>query len=83
MVAGSAIVVGASSGAQGSVLVPTVPERALDTREADSPIGTFGAETTATLSFAGMVPVDATAVELNITTTGGTDPSFLSAYPSG
>jgi hypothetical protein len=81
--AGSAIVSGAGAGDDGTVLVPVVPVRVLDTRLADSPIATMGADESATVSFVGEVPVGTRAVDVNVTTTGGTVPSFLAVYPTG
>ena len=80
--AGSAIVSGAGEGA-GTMLVPTVPVRVLDTRLAGSPILRLGANGDATVSFADAVPAGTRAVDINITTTGGTNPSYLAVYPTG
>ena len=80
--AGSAIVSGAGEGA-GTMLVPTVPVRVLDTRLAGSPILRLGANDDATVSFADAVPAGTRAVDINITTTGGTNPSYLAVYPTG
>ena len=81
-VAGSAFVVHAGESATGTVLVPTVPERALDTRLA-GPISTLGPSATETFSFAGLVPAGAKAVEINVTIVDGSETSFLSLWPTG
>ena len=80
--AGSAIVSGAG-GDDGTVLVPAVPVRILDTRLGSSSILTLRAGQDATVSFAQAVPAGARAVDINVTTTGGTEPSFLAVYPTG
>jgi hypothetical protein len=81
--AGSAIVSGAGAGDDGTVLVPTVPVRILDTRLGSSSIHTLGAGEHATVSFAQAVPAGARAVDINVTTTDGSQPSFLAVYPTG
>ena len=83
LVAGSAVASGAGTGDGGAVFVPTVPERVLDTRLASSPIRTLGPGEMATLSLQGTVPVEAVAVDINVTTTAGTQPSNLAVWPSG
>lgn len=84
LVGGSAIAVDASSsGADGSVLVPTVPTRVLDTRVPGAQFDTLGASGVGTLDFTGVIPADARAVDLNMTITDGTQPSFLTVWPTG
>ena len=43
----------------------------------------MSADSTVTLSFVGIVPDNATAIEVNFTATRGTAPSFLTVWPSG
>ncbi len=81
--AGSAFVAGAGAGNDGTVLVPAVPIRILDTRLGSSSIRTLRAGEDATVSFAQAVPAGTRAVDINVTTTGGTEPSFLAVYPTG
>jgi subtilisin family serine protease len=68
--------------------VPLDPVRILDSR-APSQIGPFstpwgpGKSRDVTVAGASGVPIDATAVALNVTVTGTTGSSFLSLWPSG
>ncbi len=66
-----------------SSLVPVVPVRVLDTREAASTIHTLSAGGVVTLSLAGSVPADATAASINLTVVNGTAGSFLTLFPTG
>lgn len=69
-----------------SVVVPVEPFRILDTRSGTgAPPGQVGPDSTVTVQItgAGPVPLDATGVVLNLTATGGSAPSFVSAYPTG
>ncbi len=69
-----------------SVVVPVEPFRILDTRSGvGAPQGPVGPDSEITVQIAGVatVPLDATGVVLNITATGGSSPSFVSAYPTG
>jgi hypothetical protein len=81
------------AGAQGasrppSVVVPVAPFRILDTRDgsgtggATSPLGA-GKTITVQVAGVGVIPLDATGVVLNLTATEGTEPSFVSAFPTG
>lgn len=79
--AGSAFVVSAED-PTGTVLVPTVPERVLDTRQAGQ-VTTLGPDTTDTFSFTGLVPAGAKAVDINVTIVDGTQASFLALWPTG
>jgi hypothetical protein len=80
---GSTMASGSSGGGSGTVLVSTAPQRVLDTREAGAAFSTLGPDGVGRLSFTGIVPADARAVELNITITNGTQPSFITVWPSG
>lgn len=87
MGAGVAVVgtrmVAASGAATPSVFVPLSPDRLLDTRS-----GVGGSTLTAngilTLPIVGTagIPQSATAVQLNVTVTGGTASSYLTVWPS-
>ena len=66
-----------------SSLVPVVPVRVLDTREAASQIHALGAGSVVTLSLASSVPADATAASINLTVVNGTAGSFLTLFPTG
>lgn len=84
LLAGSAaIVVGAADSGSGTVLVPVVPERVVDTRQAGAQFGTLGARDQETISFAAFVPADARAVQLNVTAVRGTTTSYLTLWPTG
>jgi hypothetical protein len=81
----------ASEGDPGSAYTPVVPCRLVDTRPETTtgPRSTpLGAEQTMQVVAAGTsgdcdVPTGATAVHVNLTSVGATDPSFLTAYPAG
>jgi uncharacterized protein YvpB len=66
----------------GSSYVPVTPCRILDTRMTGTPLGNNSAEN---LTVAGVdaVPVDATAVALNVTITGPSTASYLTVFPAG
>lgn len=84
VVGASAVAVdAASSGDAGTVLVSTVPTRVLDTREAGAQFATLGPLDVGTLDFSGIVPADTRAVDLNVTITDGSQPSFLTVWPTG
>jgi uncharacterized protein YvpB len=71
------------AGAQtGDSYVPLAPYRILDTRVAGNPLGNNG---TANLTVAGIgpVPVDASAVVLNVTVTDSSSASYLTLYAAG
>lgn len=70
-----------------SAFEPLPPARILDTRTGlgvpqPGPLGA-GEELVLTVHGAGGVPDDASSVVLNLTATGGTAPSFITAYPDG
>ena len=70
----------------GSEYSPVVPSRLLDTRTAGAPVPRLGPATTASLQVTGRGGVPAsgvTAVALNVTVTGPTAESFLTAWPAG
>ncbi len=71
------------SNGDASVLVPVVPTRVLDTRDAVSPIHAIGPGGTATLSLVDSLPADATAASINLTVTNGTAASYLTLFPTG
>lgn len=69
----------------GTTFVPMSPVRVLDTRAAigvptTTPVGPDGI---VSLNLAGRLPVEATSVVLNLTGTGSTAGTFVSAYPGG
>ncbi len=66
-------------------LVPVVPTRVLDTRSGlGGSVGVVRAGTPITLTFpASVVPANAAAVSLNVTSTSAAGPGFVSVYPSG
>jgi hypothetical protein len=67
-------------------LVPTSPYRILDTRNGTgAPVGTLGPGATLTLQVAGVgpVPANASAVIINLTATGATGRTFITAWPTG
>jgi hypothetical protein len=67
-------------------LVPTSPYRILDTRNGTgAPAGALGPGGALTLQVAGVgpVPANATAVIINLTATGATVPTFITAWPTG
>jgi hypothetical protein len=77
--AGSFVVVASAANSSPSSFVATSPLRVLDTR----PSAILGPNETRTLSLAANVPIDATAVAINVTVTGGTTASWLTVYPTG
>ncbi|MFD3543889.1 PKD domain-containing protein [Streptomyces sp. NPDC058662] len=64
----------------GQRFTPVAPTRVSDTRAAGGPLG---ADRTRTVKVAGVngIPADATAVALNLTSTGATESSHVIAYP--
>jgi hypothetical protein len=66
-------------------LVTIVPQRILDTRGNHvGPPVQFGPGTSAALSVAGaLVPADATAVVINVTLVGPSQPTYLTLWPTG
>lgn len=71
---------------EGARYSPLVPSRLLDTRIAGAPVPRMGPATTASLHVTGRggVPESGvTAVALNVTVTGPTAESFLTAWPAG
>jgi hypothetical protein len=79
---GSAAITRAAGGS-GSTLVPVVPVRVLDTREPGADFDLLSVGEVGHLNLAGDVPAAAVAVDVNITVTGGTAPSFLTVWPTG
>jgi len=85
---GPAVELGAQPAGEPTLTVPVAPVRILDTRAG---IGTggltvpLGPNSELELSVGGVevVPVNAVGVVLNLTATEGTEPSFLTVYPSG
>ena len=77
--AGSFVVVASAADSSPSSFVATSPLRVLDTR----PSASLGPDETRTLSLAANVAVDATAVAINVTVTGGTTSSWLTVFPTG
>ena len=77
--AGSFVVVASAANSSPSSFVATSPLRVLDTR----PSASLGPNETRTLSLAANVPVDATAVAINVTVTGGTTTSWLTVFRGG
>jgi hypothetical protein len=70
----------------GSVEHNAGPVRVMDTRNGTGVRkGTVGAAAKVTLTVGGKngVPMNATAVVLNVTATGGTSPSYVTVYPDG
>jgi uncharacterized protein YkwD len=68
---------GSSPGNGASTMTTVEPVRVLDSRSTKTRASVF------TLSFAGRVPVDATAASLNLTVTDPEGDGFLTAYPCG
>ncbi|HEX6357630.1 hypothetical protein [Actinophytocola sp.] len=56
------------------------PDRRLDTRDGNRPVGPDG---TLVLDLANRIPASATAVTFNLTATGGTASTFVTAWPTG
>ena len=89
--AGSVLTTSASSPTAGSVFVPITSCRLLDTRPAPDNIGpratALGVDDTLEVAVRGSngnctIPVDATAVSLNVTVVGPTSTSYLTVFPS-
>lgn len=74
-----------SAPAPGAGFHAVTPFRAWDSRTGPGPVGAIPADSSVCVSVAGVgvVPADATAVVANVTVTGGTAASYLTAYPSG
>ena len=68
-------------GTDGAVFDPLGPTRLLDTRSG-APVGPDGSVSVAVAGAHG-VPAGATAVALNVTATGGTAATYVTAYPGG
>jgi alpha-tubulin suppressor-like RCC1 family protein len=64
----------------GGLYTATLPYRKLDTRQEGGPLGPGG---TRVLDLTGSVPPGATAVTLNLTATGATASTFVTAWPTG
>jgi hypothetical protein len=80
--------VGAGNGAGGALFDPDGPSRILDTRDGTGTGGStmpVGPDQTIDLAVAGQhgVPAGANAVVLNVTATGGTGATYITAYPGG
>jgi hypothetical protein len=56
------------------------PKRMLDTRQTGGPLGPGG---TRVLDLTGAIPASATAVTFNLTATGATNATFVTAWPAG
>lgn len=89
LVLGAAVLVAGSSFADSDPAAaagfhPVVPVRILDLRDGTGgfPISPMNGGETLTLAVPGL-PVDATAIQVNVTVVGGTAPSFLNVYPAG
>ncbi|MFL6121429.1 hypothetical protein [Actinophytocola sp.] len=68
---------GTTGGARFTALAPN---RVLDTRDTNSPVGPGG---TRVLDLASRIPASATSVTFNLTGTGATASTFVTAYPNG
>ncbi len=74
-----------------SAFVPITPCRLLDTRPAPDRVGTLGTFSAGQTQVANVrgingqcnIPVSATGVAMNVTALNGTQPSFLTMFPSG
>jgi hypothetical protein len=78
----------ATTSGPASVVVPTSPFRILDTRSGlgvGGAAGALGSSATIDLAVAGVgpVPADATGVVLNVTSNSATEPSYITAWPTG
>ena len=62
---------------------PVVPARLLDTRSTSSPLGPAGVVSLQVTGNGGIPASGVSGVVLNVTVTGGTQPSFVTAWPSG
>lgn len=73
-----------AGGADGH-LMPVAPARVADSRNGLGGLHRFGAGDVQTVQVTGTagIPADAEAVEINLTTTTGTLPSYLSVFPAG
>jgi subtilisin family serine protease len=75
---------GDGSAAAGSTFVPLSPDRLLDTRTTGGPVAGGATRNLAVAGASGVpVPSDATAVVVNVTVTGPTAKSYVTAYPQG
>lgn len=85
--AGGLALAHASTSSAGAQFHALAPVRVFDTRTGDGgvPVGPVGADATLDVTIGGThgVPLDATAVVLNVTVVGGTTSSFLTAWPTG
>ena len=82
---GSVHLVGDLAGSHTDSFGAVSPVRVLDTRDGTGrpAPGELPADTSFRLSLAGFVPVDATAVVLNLTAVDATAPTFVTAWPAG
>jgi hypothetical protein len=64
----------------GALYTATLPHRRLDTRQEGGPLGPGG---TRVLDLTGSVPAGARAVTVNLTATGATASTFVTAWPAG
>jgi hypothetical protein len=72
------------SGSPGSTFVPVAPLRILDTRSTGGPVAAGTSRTLDVVAASGgAVPSTATGIIANVTITGPTANSYLTAYPSG
>lgn len=77
----STVAVGA--GKIAGLYTPTAPTRVLDTRKGTgAPARAVGPGSSITVSLAGLLPPDTTAVVVSVTATAATADSWVSAYPS-
>jgi hypothetical protein len=72
----------AAASATSGRFVPLSPRRIVDTRRAGSPITRLASGATAHVPLPAGVPVDATALALNVTSVGATRPGFFSLHPA-
>ena len=63
--------------------VSLAPERVLDGRDSDAAIGWMAPGSSATIPMPASVPVDATAVAVNVTSLGAQRPGYLSGFAAG
>ncbi len=87
--AGGIFVAQASSGGSGSVFVPWVPCRLVDTRSGIGlPVGSITAGSTNTVTARGDsgqcvgLPAEATALSVNVTSVGATEWTYLTLFPA-
>lgn len=88
VLAGAGGVIGAQAAApssgQPSLFVPITPERVLDTRNGiGSPVGELTGSMTLSLDDVAGIPIDATAVSLNVTVDDASVASYLTIQPAG